>query len=59
MCWMYPNWPAPVKVPFVIQCAGKLAKLMEDIQNANKKRTGASTSSVEVHESLLTGFYYL
>jgi hypothetical protein len=52
MCWMYPNWPAPVKVPFVVQCAGKLAKLMEDVKKESK-------GPVEVHDDLLTGFYYL
>eukprot|EP01047_Picozoa_sp_COSAG01_P025735 COSAG01_NODE_1637_length_9660_cov_7.731932_4_plen_207_part_00 len=52
MCWMFPNWPAPVKVPAVVQCAGKLAKLMEDVRSDGK-------GEVKVHSSLLTGFYYL
>jgi len=25
LCWMYTNWPGSIKVPFVLQCAGKLA----------------------------------
>ena len=25
LCWMYSNWPGSIKVPFVLQCAHKLA----------------------------------
>lgn len=45
----YPNWTSSVKVPFPVQCAGKLANLME------KK----DLRDVEVHRSLRKGYFYL
>jgi hypothetical protein len=48
---MYPNWAAPIRVPFVVQCAGKLAKLMEDVQGGPEP--------IEVNQRLQKGFYYL
>lgn len=49
MCWVYPNWPGPVKVPFVCQCAAKLAKLYQDIGDRRLK----------THPNLQGGYYYL
>ena len=45
----YPNWTSSVKVPFPVQCAGKLANLME--------KTGLR--NVKVHPALRKGFFYL
>ena len=45
----YPNWTSSVKVPFPVQCAGKLANLMEK----------SGLRDVEVHRSLRKGFFYL
>ena len=45
---MFPqNWPGPIKVPFPVQCAAKLAKLFEDL-------AGAGHRKLKTHPSLET-----
>jgi hypothetical protein len=49
MCYCYPNWPGPVKVPFPVQCASKLAKLIYDMGSKPPK----------THNRLKTKPYFL
>jgi hypothetical protein len=49
----YPNWTSSVKVPFPVQCAAKLAHLMET------KEGGCFLGDVQVHDSLRKGYFYL
>ena len=45
---MFPqNWPGPIKVPFPVQCAAKLAKLFEDLNQAGHRK-------LKTHPSLET-----
>ena len=41
------NWPGPIKVPFPVQCAAKLAKLFEDLNQAGHRK-------LKTHPSLET-----